>query len=138
MSNYIAYCGLYCGGCLCNIARETSTVEEFAKKLNKPVEQLICPDCKVAKHPDCSFVVCCEAKGYETCAECEEMPCEELTRFANNGREHCAMTIENLKRIREIGLDDWLLEQKQAYTCPTCGARTGWSYKKCDRSTWKM
>ena len=28
---------------------------------------------------------------------------------------------ENLKRIEEIGLEKWLQEQKELYTCPECG-----------------
>jgi hypothetical protein len=133
MSNYVSYCGLYCGACLCNIARETDSMEEFAKKTGRTVEQLTCPDCKVAKHQDCCFVTCCEAKGIDNCSECDEMPCESLTKFASDESKYHSTTIPNLKRIKEIGIEAWLKEQKLEFTCPQCGARTGWMFKNCTK-----
>ena len=132
MSGYDTFCGIYCGACLCNIAGETGTVEEIARKLNRSVEQLTCTDCKTELHEDCCFVTCCTAKGLNNCSECPEMPCDEVTNFANDGVKHHAVIITNLLRIREIGLPDWLREQKGKYTCPHCKARTGWSYTKCE------
>ncbi|MBM4400193.1 MAG: DUF3795 domain-containing protein [Candidatus Cloacimonetes bacterium] len=131
MNEYLAFCGLYCGACLCNIAHETDTLELMAAKLNKPPEQLTCSYCRTALHEDCCFVMCCCAKGIESCADCDEMPCEELTKFANDGIFYHATTIPNLRRIREIGVADWLKEQKNRYTCPDCNSRLGWGHKTC-------
>ncbi len=128
-----SFCGLYCGACLCNIVPEYGNIEEVAKKRDCTVEQLTCTDCKTALIDDCSFYRCCTAKGIRNCSECEDMPCEELIRFSKDGWKHHATTIPNLYRIREVGLEKWLEEQKQYYTCPDCGRRTGWSYKTCDQ-----
>jgi hypothetical protein len=133
MSGYDSFCGIYCGGCLCNIAQESGNVEEIAKKLNRSVEQLTCTNCKTEQHQDCCFVTCCTAKRLNNCSECPEMPCAEVTKFANDGYKHHAVIITNLNRIREIGLEKWLSEQKKEHTCPHCGARTGWSYIICDK-----
>jgi hypothetical protein len=133
MSDYESFCGIYCGACLCNIVLESGNIEETAKKLNRTVEQLTCTNCKTALHQDCCFVTCCTAKGFSNCSECPELPCEEITKFANDGYKHHATTLPNLLRIREIGLEEWLKEQKKQYSCPHCKARTGWSYKICDK-----
>ncbi len=131
MSGYDSFCGIYCGACLCIIVRETGTREETAQKLNKTIEQLTCTDCKTALHQDCCFVTCCTTKGINNCSECSEMPCEEITKFANDGLKHHSTIVTNLFRIRDIGLEYWLTEQKEKYSCPYCNARTGWSYTKC-------
>jgi hypothetical protein len=131
MSSLGSFCGIYCGACLCNIARDSGKVAEFAQLLNKSVEQLTCTECKTALHQDCCFVTCCTARGLDNCSECPEMPCADLLKFAKDGLKHHACTIPNLIRIREIGLEAWLEEQKKAYICHACGARTGWSFKTC-------
>jgi hypothetical protein len=131
MSKPDSFCGIYCGACLCNIVKAEGNIAEVAHKLNRTVEQLTCTECKTALHQDCCFVVCCTAKGYDNCSECPDLPCAEVTKFANDGLKHHATTIPNLLRIREIGLTDWLEEQRASYTCPKCGAGTGWSYTEC-------
>jgi len=133
MSKLDSFCGIYCGACLCNIVKEEGNIAEVAQKLNRTIEQLICTECKTALHEDCSFVVCCTTKGFDNCSECSEMPCEEVNKFANDGLKHHATIIPNLLRIREIGLTNWLEEQRIIYTCPNCGARIGWSYTNCTK-----
>jgi hypothetical protein len=128
-----SYCGIYCGACLCNIVREAGNIEQVAHKLNRTIEQLTCTECKTAMHQDCCFVACCTEKGFQNCSECEAMPCQALSDFTNDGMKHHAVCIPNLLRIREIGLVKWLDEQKKLFTCPECGARTGWSYQTCDQ-----
>lgn len=129
-----AYCGLYCGACLCNIVSETGEIVAMAAKTGRTVAQLTCSDCKTAHMiEDCCFVRCCTDKGIQNCSECPDMPCEALTAFANDEYAHHSASITNLYRIREIGLKAWLAEQKQKYTCPDCGARLSWSSVACDQ-----
>jgi hypothetical protein len=132
MASLDTYCGIYCGACLCTIAKEAASLEEFSQKVNRPVEMLSCPDCKTAKYQECCFVTCCTSKGINNCSECDDMPCSELTKFATDGHVMHASTIPNLLRIREIGLSAWLQEQRKTFSCPSCGAKTGWNYKQCD------
>ena len=127
-----SYCGIYCGACLCKIVQEYQNIDEVAALTGRTIAQLTCSDCKTAQMADdCCFVKCCIDKGFNNCSECPEMPCRDLNSFANDGFNHHAATITNLYRIREIGLDKWLVEQKAKYTCPECGARTGWSFSTC-------
>ncbi|MDD4310503.1 MAG: DUF3795 domain-containing protein [Candidatus Cloacimonetes bacterium] len=133
MNGLESFCGLYCGACLCNIVKDEGTVAEVADKLSKTVEQLTCTNCKTELHQDCSFVVCCTAKGLNNCSECPELPCEEISKFAQDGIKHHALVIPNLLRIREIGLEVWLEEQKQQFTCQTCGTRLSWNTSNCDK-----
>lgn len=133
MAHLESFCGIYCGACLCNIVQEAGNIEEVAQKLNRTVEQLTCSECKIVLHQDCCFVTCCTTKGISNCSECPQMPCEEIIKFANDGVKHHAGIIDNLQRIKEIGLNEWLSEQKEFYTCKECGERIGWSYTSCSK-----
>jgi hypothetical protein len=45
----------------------------------------------------------------------------ELKRFSSDGASHHERTVENLKRMKEIGIDAWIAEQKrkgQSVFCP--------------------
>ncbi|HPQ39256.1 MAG TPA: DUF3795 domain-containing protein [bacterium] len=68
--------------------------------------------------PDCFFLSSAEEKGLDYCFQCDEFPCEPLRGFAADGHEHHRITVENLKRMREIGLENWLAEQPEPMFCP--------------------
>ncbi len=99
----IAICGLNCAKC---------GLLETGK----------CAGCRgpADKHwsADCGFLACTRVKGLRYCFECDELPCEKLTAFANDGYEHHRITVENLKRMREIGLEAWLEQQERPSFCP--------------------
>ena len=67
---------------------------------------------------DCKFLTCARVKKFTYCFECDEFPCEKLAAFANDGHEHHRITVENLKRMREIGLESWLKQQESPAFCP--------------------
>jgi hypothetical protein len=51
------------------------------------------------------------------CAACEEFPCTRLIQFCHDPiwRTHLPV-LENLRRIRTIGVDAWLDEQKEYWS----------------------
>jgi hypothetical protein len=96
-------CGLYCGLC----PRYQSTAPSR------------CPSCHKGEHHSyCSVYRCCVTKrGLVTCAECTEYPCERLLRVIGVDLEADSFishkpAIPNLERIREVGLDLHLDEQR--------------------------
>jgi hypothetical protein len=65
-----------------------------------------CPGCAGGGNPDCAVRQCCKQKPYSTCAECAEMDtCEKLQRVVGS--------LENLKRIRALGVDNWAEEMQK-------------------------
>ncbi len=72
--------------------------------------------------PDCPFRSCAAARGVRTCAACADFPCEHLRAFAADGYEHHAIAVENLKAIREVGLEVWIASQPKPMFCP------GWRF----------
>lgn len=56
------------------------------------------------------------------CIECEKFPCRRLKQLdaRYRGKYHMSM-IGNLEYIRENGMDAFLKEEKQKWTCVGCG-----------------
>jgi hypothetical protein len=97
-------CGLYCGLC----PRYQSTAESK------------CPGCHLTDaHSYCSVYRCCVTKrGFITCAECDDYPCERLIRVLGIEEEVDSFishkpALPNLERIRELGLAVHLEEQRE-------------------------
>jgi hypothetical protein len=98
-----APCGLYCGvcsdlvldgvchGCACD-----------------------CGQCTAGAHCTACYIYrCLTERGLESCAECDDFPCTRIVQFAYDPiwRTHLPV-LENLRRIRRIGVEAWLDEQE--------------------------
>ncbi len=102
--DYAGCCGLYCGLC----PRFQSTAPSR------------CLGCQLGpQHDYCSVYRCCVTKrGYHTCADCEEYPCERLLRVIgvevglDSFVSHKPM-LPNLERMRQAGLETYLAEQRE-------------------------
>lgn len=128
---YAAYCGLYCGACCSMITHEKQRGDNSALQCVTDDKELPCEGCRAQYQQNCEFVRCNKAHGTESCAFCPEFPCEMLVKFQNDEWEHHQKVLDNLRRIREIGVEAWLAEQKEYWKCPACGFRTQWYQKKC-------
>lgn len=68
--------------------------------------------------PDCPFLPCAAKKGVDYCFQCGEFPCRTMLEFADDGWEHHRITVDNLRRMRKVGLQAWLEEQEEVMFCP--------------------
>ena len=115
-ADMIAPCGLDCS--LCRKAHE---------KVNP------CPGCK---GPDenkpkfcselCGIVICEKRKssGYEFCDECPDFPCEDVMEKENRYTSAYPLyesPINNIRLIRETGMEAFLEKQRNEWTCRECG-----------------
>lgn len=139
MSKYMAKCGLYCGACSGMIAHEKKEGVESAQNVPIDPDESACPGCGSPGLEDCEFIVCNKAHNSETCATCREFPCEMIIKFNDNEWPHHAVALENLRRLKEIGQEAWLAEQKKLWSCKACGARIHWYQGTCEEcgATWK-
>ena len=83
--------------------------DEFWKVLQN-ISQMdkTCPGCYGGcGDPDCAIRKCAEERKLKLCADCKDFPCQKLTDFTRR----YPFILENNLRIREIGLEKWLLEQ---------------------------
>jgi len=99
--NLAGCCGLYCGLC----PRFQSTAPSK------------CQGCKIlCQTLSCKIYNCCvKKKGLATCAECDDFPCEKNNPAAHQYEYFVTHKpcISNLCRIKEVGLEPWLEEQKE-------------------------
>lgn len=108
----IAPCGVICDICL-----------GFQREKNK------CVGCNnVGSKPnhctDCSIKFCAEKKGNDTllCGECAKFPCRRIKdlnkRYTSKYGES---PILNLKKIKEIGLSQFIDVENEKWKCKKCG-----------------
>jgi hypothetical protein len=98
----VGRCGLYCDLC-------TERIAESCHGCGCE-----CNACGAQYHREhCAIYRCVTERGLLTCADCPEMPCTRLIHFAYDPiwRTHRPV-IENLRRIRRIGVEAWLEEQR--------------------------
>ena len=135
--NELAYCGLYCHQCSFVVACVTGKrehllqmPEKYEKYKQSPLTEMgDCPGCKFDNLcGDCEIKNCATKKGLDSCAYCEELPCEVGTAFWNDGIPHHLQALENLKTIRAVGEENWFEGFKQNLECD-CGERLSWYYK---------
>jgi hypothetical protein len=120
-----AVCGLYCTSCSIFIAshEDPARLKSIGERWGVPVEQMHCDGCRSdIRTPycrQCTFVTCAAGRGHDFCGECADFPCAELKEFQAE-RPHRIELWQNLERIRTAGVDTWLEEMKQHYSCPSC------------------
>jgi len=97
----IACCGIDCGLC----------PTYHTKGLSR------CPGCGgvdfSSKHPSCSILTCTVKKnGFETCADCEQYPCEKIKPW-DNGDSFVThkVCLQNLNEIKQNGLEKFIEQQ---------------------------
>lgn len=129
-----AYCGLYCGACLIFRSTEKGDLASAAAFFQRPEEGLACDGCRSSRVTgacrECWYRDCPTGKGYSSCAECPEMPCDSL-RSLQTRMPHLVEIVDNLKRIRAVGHERWHADQARHWTCPSCGKATWWYEAAC-------
>lgn len=95
--NLIGCCGLFCGLC--------------SKYQSKAPSR--CVGCKLGEqHSWCSIWNCCAKEhGYETCTECSDT--FHCPIFLRRRVEEWIPAADNLRQIKEVGLDGWTREQNE-------------------------
>ena len=123
----VAACGLYCGACGIYLATQEADTEkllQYALILNQSYEETLCDGCGAnRKSLHCSkmgiFINCKRQKRIDFCSECEEFPCKSLNEFKLK-MPHRIEILNSQNRMKEIGLEKWLLEMKDYFSCSNC------------------
>ncbi|MFW9821313.1 MAG: DUF3795 domain-containing protein [Candidatus Thorarchaeota archaeon] len=116
-NNLAAPCGIYCGACRQYLLLKKDLLEERGYKMG-------CKGCRI-RNKNCAFIRrdCPTLRMNEVnyCFECEQFPCQNLQKIDSQYRERWSVNmIENLRRIKELGVKQWIKEQRKLYTCPRC------------------
>lgn len=134
----MAPCGLYCGTCGVYISTRDEN-EKFSTVMGnlygtKP-EETRCLGCMQEDPPECLYVYCkaCKIrdcireKGYYSCHQCNEWPCDEIKNFGlATGKRVMMRAIpswrEKVARLGDkAGSVEWARSECDRYHCPFCG-----------------
>ncbi len=115
-TNELASCGVYCGACPSFNKSCFGCSSEINKKTrSKSREGCLIRNC------------CYNIEKHNYCVECEKFPCAKISKKLLKSHP------ENLKykyrheipqvfiKLREMSLIDFLIYQKERWTCPSCG-----------------
>jgi hypothetical protein len=123
--NLAAVCGLYCAACSWFISsnEDPERLARLAAQRNWSIKESTCRGCRSGKRlpycEKCKMSACAAQRGLDFCSECEEYPCEDLTRF-QSAMPHRIELWNNLDRIKSVGYEQWLQEVRENYACPQC------------------
>ena len=99
-----------------NKAEELKYYQECCKVLAAIVELQCNEPCRVGGGCptfSCQIVECCQKKGLEGCWECDEF--EECQELAFLKPFHGEAPWQNLRQIKESGLDEWVYRRHKFY-----------------------
>ncbi len=114
----IAPCGMDCGICSGYLAY----IHNIPKKRGKITH---CRGCR-ARNKQCAFLkrdcTLLRENRIDFCFECDTFPCDRLGRIDERYKTKYGMSfIENLKFIKDKGIDNFLIKQNRNYECSRCG-----------------
>lgn len=136
--NLMAPCGLYCGTCGIYIANRDGN-EKFRRVMGNlygtKFEETTCKGCMQAEPAgdlyffcrDCAMRDCVREKGYYSCHQCPDWPCDHVKNFPlATGRRVMLRAIESWREKvaalgDEAGSIEWARSECERYHCPDCG-----------------
>jgi Protein of unknown function (DUF3795) len=123
----IAPCGMNCAICKSYLAY-THEIPRVRGKVT------YCVGC-IPRAKNCYVIRGCKKLSkhqIQSCQQCEEIPCKNLAHLDKRYRERYGMSmVENLKELKEKGMDEFLKSQAEKYSCPTCGDAVSVHDGKC-------
>jgi len=124
----ISRCGLWCGACRQYLVRKKNLLEERGFKRG-------CEGCWI-RNKNCVMIkkgcAALRENKIDFCFECEDLPCADLRKMDEIyiSRYNISL-VENLKRMKQIGLKQWIKEQEKLYKCPECGGEISMHDNEC-------
>jgi hypothetical protein len=109
----IAPCGMNCGICLGYLREKNKCQGCRMVYLNQPVTRTRCriKNCQHFHNGKSRF-----------CFDCESFPCARLKNLDKRYRTKYSMSmIENLENIEEVGIRQFVKNEKTRWACPECG-----------------
>lgn len=125
IQNLVSPCGIYCGACP-SFQKRTCYGCRSEDKTQKRVSKW---HCKIRQ-------CCLDRNKLDFCYQCDDFLCRLLIRLQRShlGERKFAYReeiIDNLLRIKKIGVKKWLREQERKWRCPKCGGTIVFYLYKC-------
>ena len=124
----LSICGLNCAKCDMYLAShgDEALREEllnwFKENIDPSIEDISCEKCRGPTNQcwsdDCKMRSCAMKRGFQHCFQCPDFVCEFVKDFAAADMDHHKRTVENMIKVKEIGLKKWISLQKEPQFCP--------------------
>jgi hypothetical protein len=113
-----APCGINCISC---------------EKYNNPCSGCLINDSGKTKSTlKCKIKSCFDNKKFKYCGRCSEFPCKLIKKHDKNFKKrHGISTLENAGRIKYMGINKMMVEDREKWICSKCGGITTYQKKKC-------
>ncbi len=142
--NLVSACGLYCGACGIYIAtqeNDTDKILHYAMVLNQSYDDTLCDGCSSNRKSEhcsklCNFIDCKQKKEVNFCTDCNEFPCQALQEFKSK-MPHRGEIIDSLNRMKEIGIEKWITEMKDYFSCSQCNTVNSAYHVACRKCGYK-
>lgn len=122
----IAPCGMNCGVCRAYLRDKNKCPGCNGPDLNKPKYCIVCriKNCEELKKTSANY-----------CFSCKGFPCARLKQLDKRYRTKYGMSmLDNLKRIKETGIDNLMVLENEKWTCEKYGdiiCVHTWKCSKC-------
>ncbi len=133
-----SYCGLYCGACFIMNAYKQNRNNCLPLDWINPLEnkEIKCHGCKseiiFENCRGCKIRECAQSKNLEFCNECSQFPCEKIKVFEERNLKHHKVALFYFDKIKESGIQEWLKQQKDRWSCTNCGNQFSWYEENCN------
>ena len=132
----LAPCGLYCGVCGVFIAHKEGN-EKFRARLAEfygvAPEALNCDGCQSPVRAEfcrvCHIRACTEEKGFYSCHQCDDWPCEFIEDFPVPVGKKVIMRA--IPTWAKLGTEKYVAEEEKRYLCPSCGHQLFRGARRC-------
>lgn len=113
IDNYLlAPCGVNCGTCVAHLRDKKKCNGCNGNDENKPYH---CTKCRI-KFCDIRL-----KNHYEYCSQCEKK-CQRMKQLDKRYiKNYNISLLDNLERIRTIGIEKFMIRESEKWTCPNCG-----------------
>lgn len=123
-----APCGMNCKVCYKHCYHKKPCAGCLNSDMGKPEH---CRKCKIKD--------CIKDKGVSYCFECSDYPCKLIRDFEKSyNKRYKASLMESSEFVRQHGLEAFMEEQKEKYTCSKCGGIISIHDRECSECQEKM
>jgi hypothetical protein len=107
----IAPCGMNCAVCYVYLRKKKPCLGCRGHDEAKPDH---CRQCKIKD--------CAQSRGADFCFNCPTFPCAVIKRLDKSYRQRYQVSlIENTLRLETIGARQFMIEEREKWTCMACG-----------------
>lgn len=124
----LAPCGMNCHVCYVHLKKKKPCLGCHGQDESKPQH---CRKCKIKE--------CATNQGVDFCSSCPSFPCAIIKRLDKSYKQRYRVSlVDNAIRLKTVGAKQYLLEEKERWTCAYCGGVISLHDCVCSECGWEV